>query len=334
MITPTPTPALKRLLKNPWPPKRPLTLAQWYANVRPMLIRIASGLIGAALYCVVLFTPNYGGLPFALTVAVLSLMGVSELYKAVRSQGGQPSEALGLFACILFQLSAWKFQLAAWRLDGNRLTPAPLTPANFTPYLPALLMLLVIAAMLVEIVKRQPRPIVNVGTTVLGAIYVGWLFSYLTLLHGLNAPALLTPPVHGTTQGEWLVFFVSGTTWLSDTGALFVGRALGRHKMAPKVSPAKTWEGSLGGLIVALLGGLVFGKMLHLPLEHAALLSLLCGLIGQIGDLSESALKRDLGVKDTGAVMPGHGGVLDRIDSLLFSAPIAYYYILYFLARH
>ena len=104
--------------------------------------------------------------------------------------------------------------------------------------------------------------------------------------------------------------------------------------MAPMVSPAKTWEGGLGGLVIALLGGLVFGKMLHLPLGHAAMLAVLCGLVGQIGDLSESALKRDLGVKDTGAVIPGHGGVLDRIDSLLFSAPIAYYYILFFLARH
>ena len=244
-------------------------------------------------------------------------------------QGGQPSEALGYFACILFQLSAWHFELSAWNRGG-----ASFTPASFTAYLPALLMLLVIAAMLVELVKRQPKPIVNVGTTVLGAIYVGWLFSFLTLLRGLNLPPILTPPVHGTTQGEWLVFFVSGTTWLSDSGALFVGKALGRHKMAPMVSPAKTWEGGLGGLVVALLGGLVFGKMLHLPLGHAAALATLCGLVGQIGDLSKSALKRDLGVKDSGAVIPGHGGVLDRIDSLLFSAPIAYYYILFFLARH
>ena len=320
-----PTPALKRLLKKP----PPLTLAQWYINVRPMLIRIASGLIGAALFAFVLFTPYYGGLAFALTIAALSLGGVYELYLAVRRQGGQPSDALGYFACILFQLSAWRYQLPAWGRGG-----ASLTPANITAYLPALLMLLVIAAMLMEIVKRRPRPIVNVGTTVLGAIYVGWLFSYLTLLRGHNLPPVLTPPVHGTTQGEWLVFFVTGTTWLSDSGALFVGKALGRHKMAPMVSPAKTWEGGLGGLVVALLGGLIFGKMLHLPLGHAAGLAVLCGLVGQIGDLSESALKRDLGVKDSGAVIPGHGGILDRIDSLLFSAPIAYYYILFFLARH
>ena len=331
MITPTPTPAfIKRLLKKPLSNKQPpLTLGQWYANVRPMLIRIASGLIGAALYALVLFIPNGNGLPFALGVALFSLIGASELYLAVKRQGGQPTEALGYVACIIFQLSAWHFQLSAWNRGG-----ASFSPASITAYLPALLMLLVIAAMLTEIVKRQPKPIVNVGTTVLGAIYVGWLFSYLTLLRGLNLPSVLTPVIHGTTQGEWLVFFVSGTTWLSDSGALFVGKALGRHKMAPRVSPAKTWEGSLGGLVIALLGGLVFGKMLHLPLGHAAVLGVLCGLVGQIGDLSESALKRDLGVKDSGAVIPGHGGILDRIDSLLFSAPIAYYYILFFLARH
>lgn len=282
-----------------------------------MLIRIASGIIGAAIYCIILFNHYGNGLPFALGVALFSVIGANELYLAVKGQGGQPSEGLGYFACIIFQLYAY-----------------PRGGQSLEPYLPAALMLLVVVALLLEIVKREPRPILNVGATLLGAIYVGWFFSYLTLLRGLNHPHILIPAVRGTTQGEWLVFFVSGTTWLSDSGALFVGKALGRHKLAPHVSPAKTWEGSLGGLLVAVLGGLLFGKMLHIPLGEAAALAALCGLVGQIGDLCESALKRDLQVKDTGAVIPGHGGILDRIDSLLFSAPIAYYTILFFWVRH
>jgi phosphatidate cytidylyltransferase len=305
---------LQKQLPNTNPP---LTVGQWYANVRPMLVRILSGVVGAALYALILFIPNGNGLPFALGIALFSVIGSYELYEAVKRQGGQPSEGLGYFACIIFQLYAW-----------------PHGGQSFIPYLPAALMLLVVVALLIEIVKRQPRPILNVGATLLGAIYVGWFFSYLTLLRGLNHHHILIPPIHGTTQGEWLVFFVSGTTWLSDSGALFAGRALGRHKLAPRVSPAKTWEGSIGGLVVAVLGGLLFGKMLHLPLNDAAALAILCGFVGQIGDLCESALKRDLGVKDTGAVIPGHGGILDRIDSLLFSAPIAYYFILFFLARN
>ncbi len=319
MITPTPTPAfIKRLLQQPLPNSRPpVTLGQWCANVRPMVVRILSGVIGAALYALILFIPSGHGLPFALGIALFSVIGANELYLAVKRQGGQPSEGLGYFACIIFQLYAY-----------------PRGGESLEPYLPAALMLLVIVALLLEIVKRQPRPILNVGATLLGAIYVGWFFSYLTLLRGLDHPHFLTPPIRGTTQGEWLVFFVSGTTWLSDSGALFVGRALGRHKLAPRVSPSKTWEGSIGGLVVAMAGGLIFGKMLSLPLGDAAALALLCGFAGQIGDLCESALKRDLGVKDTGAVIPGHGGILDRIDSLLFAAPVAYYTILFFVTRH
>jgi phosphatidate cytidylyltransferase len=318
MITPTPTPAfIKRLLQQPLPNTRPpQTLGEWFAD-HPMIVRILSGVIGAALYAYILFIPNGHGLPFALGIALFSVLGAYELYLAVKRQGGQPSEGLGYFACIIFQLYAY-----------------PRGGASLEPYLPAALMLLVVVALLIEIVKRQPRPILNVGATLLGAIYVGWFFSYLTLLRGLNAPHFLTPPIHGTTQGEWLVFFVSGTTWLSDSGALFVGRALGRHKLAPHVSPGKTWEGSIGGMLTAMAGGLLFGAILRLPLGDAAALALLCGFVGQIGDLCESALKRDLGVKDSGGAIPGHGGILDRIDSLLFSAPIAYYTILFFVTRH
>ncbi len=288
-----------------------------------MLTRIVVGLLAAAFYITVNFA--YGGLPFALSIALLSLIGTKELYNAVRKQGGQPSEFLGILACVAFQLAAW-FQ------NGQK----------FAPYLPALLLLLVITTLLTELGKRRPKPIVTIGTTLLGAVYVGWLFSYLTLLHGMqpgmirfsgeNIP-LLIPPIAHTTPGEWLVIFVSACTWMSDTGALFVGKAFGRHKLAPNVSPGKTWEGSIGGVLTSLVTGAALGHWLHLPMVHALGLAALCAIAGQVGDLCESALKRDLGVKDFGTVLPGHGGILDRIDSMLFSAPLAYYYVLFFLMR-
>lgn len=294
-----------------------------------MLIRVGSGLLGAAAYITVVFAGN--GLAFALGVALFSVWGASELYQTVRRQGtGSPTDALGFAACILFQF-------AAWTHGGSR----------FAPYLPALLMLLVIATLLSELVKQselsqeltkqqplllkyQGRPIINVGTTLLGGIYVGWLFSYMTLLRGGMGAPVLVPPIAGTHQGQWLVIFVSASTWLSDVGALFIGTGLGRHKLAPSISPAKTWEGSIGGLLCSLAGGALMGLWMRLPLEHAVGLAFLCGLAGQVGDLCELALKRDLGVRDFGTVLPGHGGVLDRIDSLLFAAPLAYYYLLFF----
>ncbi len=286
-----------------------------------MLIRIVTGLLGAAFYTFLVFTGN--GLPFALLVALFSVVGASELFLAVRSRkGGSPNETLGWIACIAFQYTAWTH-------NGVR----------FAPYLPALLILLVIISLILEMIKRRPQPILNIGTTLLGAVYVGWLCSYLTLLHGIKLDprqhSLLIPPIAGTTPGEWIVLFVTVCTFLSDTGALFLGRAFGRHKMAPGISPSKTWEGSFGGLLCSVFGGGLFGWWLHLPLGHTLVLAFLCAAAGQVGDLCESALKRDLGIKDFGSVMPGHGGILDRMDSMLFSAPLAYYYFIFFLiARH
>ena len=288
-----------------------------------MLTRIAVGILAAAFYITMVFLNN--GLPFALAVALFSVFGTLEMYRAVKKQGGQPSEFLGVLACVAFQIIAWTH-------NGRQ----------FGPYLPALLLLLVLTTLLTELFKRRPRPVVTIGTTILGAVYVGWLFSYLTLLHGMqpgmirfsgaNIP-LLVPPLPHTTPGEWLVIFVSACTWLSDTGALFFGKAFGRHKMAPNVSPGKTWEGSAGGVFTSLAAGAALGHWLHLPMVHALGLAALCAVAGQIGDLCESIIKRDLGIKDFGTVLPGHGGILDRIDSMLFSAPLAYYYVLFFLMR-
>lgn len=285
-----------------------------------MLIRIITGILASVIYIGLVFASN--GLPFALLVALFSVVGASELFQAVKlRKGGSPNDILGWIACIAFQY-------AAWTHFGVR----------FAPYLPALLILLVIFSLLRELIRRRPQPILNIGTTLLGAVYVGWLSSYMTLLHGIHLDptkqSLLVPPIHGTTPGEWIVLFVTVCTYLSDTGALFIGRAFGKRKMAPSVSPGKTWEGSMGGLACSVIGGGLFGYWLHLPLHHALILAFLCGASGQIGDLCESALKRDLGVKDFGTVMPGHGGILDRIDSMLFSAPLAYYYFIWFILIH
>ncbi len=285
-----------------------------------MVLRVGSGLIGAALYIAIVFINSDNGLPFAFGVALFSVLGASELYRAVRRQhDGEPTDILGYVGCIAFQLAAWTH-----------------SGARFKPFLPGLLVFLVISGLIAELVKRRPKPITNVSTTLLGAVYVGWLFSYLTLLRGMpdllhDHTQVLKPPIPGTTVGEWLVIYVTTSTWLSDVGALFIGRRFGRTPLAPEISPNKTLEGSVGGLLASLILGGAFGVFLHIPPLHAFVLSLLCGMAGQVGDLSESALKRDLGLRDFGDLLPGHGGILDRIDSLLFAAPMAYYYIAFFL---
>jgi phosphatidate cytidylyltransferase len=149
-------------------------------------------------------------------------------------------------------------------------------------------------------------------------MYVGWLLGFGILLH------------HTSPLGDELVLFVVGVTWIGETAAYLVGSTLGRHKLAPITSPRKTVEGALAQVVVSVGAGAALGSWL-LPACGGALAlggGALLGVIGQFGDLAESAVKRSAGTKDTGGLIPGHGGVLDRIDSLLFNLPAFYYFSL------
>lgn len=163
----------------------------------------------------------------------------------------------------------------------------------------------------------------------LGSLYIGWLLSllvYLRLVSGVSAQPEL---------GRNLVFLALFMTFGTDTFAYLVGKALGRHKMAPAISPGKTWEGAAGGLIGALIVGWIFTLdwplQVPLPLWQALLLGGLVSIFAQLGDLAESLLKRLAGVKDSGSLMPGHGGMLDRIDSVLPAGAIVYLFYFFFI---
>lgn len=159
-------------------------------------------------------------------------------------------------------------------------------------------------------------PVVGWALSLGGGIYIALLLSHFILLRDL--PRGL----------EWtlLAFFPA---WANDTGAYFVGRWIGEHPFAPRISPKKTWEGSIGGWISGIAVGTLMGALLRLPLLQAFLLGLLISLAATGGDLVESMFKRWAGVKDSGWLIPGHGGVLDRIDSLLFSVAAVYYYLIW-----
>jgi len=165
---------------------------------------------------------------------------------------------------------------------------------------------------------RALKPALSVlAITVFGAFYIGALGSYVLLLRRL-------------VDGPWILLFLFVATWAVDTGGYFAGKSLGRHKMSPLVSPNKTWEGLAGGFVMCVLALAALSNWV--PVVRAwglgpvalALLALLFTLGGQAGDLVESLMKRSLDVKDSGSVLPGHGGMLDRIDSLLFNAPLLY----------
>jgi phosphatidate cytidylyltransferase len=151
---------------------------------------------------------------------------------------------------------------------------------------------------------------------VVSVLYFGGLAAYFVLLREAG-------------NGRDLLFFVVLTVWVTDTGAYFVGRAIGRHKLAPAISPGKTIEGALGSLIAGFVAMFVLNEALDLGLavEHRVALGLLLPPVIMVGDLAESGLKRALGIKDSSGLVPGHGGFADRLDSLLFAAPAVYYYL-------
>ncbi len=164
------------------------------------------------------------------------------------------------------------------------------------------------------------KPLVSAFTDglvlIMGVAYVGLALGYLLLIRGM-------------TEGALLIFFVVLVTWAGDTGAYIAGKSLGRRPLAPVISPKKTYEGLAGGLVLACIMAVV-ARAWFLPtfsLWDCVMLGILLTMTGLLGDLTESAIKRNAGIKDSGALIPGHGGMLDRLDSLLFTGPAFYYYV-------
>ena len=170
----------------------------------------------------------------------------------------------------------------------------------------------------VPLLSRSPleQSLKDGAMTLFGVLYLGLTLSTLSMTRLLPL-------------GEWLIFFLLLVTWASDTGAYLVGTLYGRHRLAPTISPKKTVEGLVGGLIAAIIAGYA-ARWWFLP-ELSGLdcliLATLLTITGLWGDLTESAMKRSVGMKDSGGILPGHGGMLDRLDSLLFTAPVFYYYV-------
>lgn len=166
--------------------------------------------------------------------------------------------------------------------------------------------------------KDLKNALADGAVLVLGVFYVSWLLGHLILLRNLAG-------------GEYLIFFVFLVTWSCDTGAYYAGRLLGQRPLAPQVSPNKTVEGAMGGM-VGCLSSAVLARWWFLPdlsLQDAVGLGLLLGILSQLGDLTESMFKRSAGVKDSGRLLPAHGGILDKVDSLTFTAPAFYYYMVW-----
>ncbi|MFC2048145.1 phosphatidate cytidylyltransferase [Chloroflexota bacterium] len=253
---------------------------------------------------------------FTVLVAIWGVLAVFEFYRLVATSKVSPLTYFGLIWTLLFILSRNSELLYVLQphFNLNLLTPLLLTSAVVLPVIWLLLQ------------PQKDKAFNSWAWTIAGILYVGWLISHLVTLRGLDDARTVLD------EGRNWVFFTLFITFASDTAAFFIGRALGRHHLAPNISPGKTCEGAIGGILGAILTSLFFTLStplsLHLNWGQAVILGLLVSIFGQLGDLVESLFKRNMGVKDSGRLIPGHGGFLDRIDSILFTSIVVYYYAL------
>lgn len=192
-----------------------------------------------------------------------------------------------------------------------------------------LLLFFLLSAMILATGKLSPKELFQKNSRLFwGLFYVAMLYPFVYKV-GTSYNFTDSYSIQG---GDWLLFLF-GVLWIGDTAAMFVGKAVGKRKLAPGVSPNKTVEGFIGGLLGAVIIGIVmyYWKFDQLDWYHPVIIALGCSLFGQLGDLVESMWKRSLAIKDSSAIIPGHGGMLDRFDSLLFAAPFMFYYKLFIL---
>ena len=259
------------------------------------ITRLTTGVI---YVCAIMGCLFLGIIPTVVLITAMAWLCCSEFFRIVRMAGRKPNEVLGLGAAALFPIAA-----GLWGTAGI-----------------GYVLLLLILLTACWYVFAPFANIADVSVTVFGPIYTSLLFSSVVLVRRVD-PGF---------ECAFLTFGMMGSMWVNDSFAYLFGMAFGRHKLAPKISPAKTWEGFFGGIFGSVLVWVVLG--LIGPCGLTALvgvpIGLVVGVMSVVGDLFESRLKRGAGVKDSGNLMPGHGGLLDRTDSLLFGCMTAYVILL------
>jgi len=293
---------------------------------------------------VILLATMAGGFYFYALVLLIALAAIREVYALARAKGADPQVgagmALGGLLVTLFAYVKVRSLIVGGLMAGGFHVPFPsMAQSLLILYLVALPLL-----MTIELFRGRPGAIMNVASTFFGASYVGLFLGSLVGLRELfipeDFPVYAYFPLHGTgvpddvtallyRWGGYTVIALFASIWVCDSAAYFAGRAFGRHRLFVRVSPNKTWEGAAAGFIAAL-GTFQLARVLVLPymsVTDALVCGAAVGVMGQIGDLAESLMKRDAGVKDSSSLIPGHGGVLDRFDSLLFVAPLVFVYL-------
>jgi phosphatidate cytidylyltransferase len=281
-----------------------------------LLRRLGSSVVLWALVIGTLFSKNklVSDYVFLVTMMAIAGIGLAEFYELVGLRQLACFKGLGIFGGLLLMTSTFVYLSDAF--------PLHLHPAKANDFETSVLIVFVLGLCLRQLVSRtNTAGITAIATTLLGLMYVPWLLNFIQKIKffpNINAP-------------HYVLYFILVTKF-SDLGAYVVGSLIGKHKMCPRVSPGKTWEGFVGAIAVSTLASVLFvqaaqARLPHMDMGHAIILGMALGGAAVVGDLIESLFKREAGVKDSGRLFPGIGGMLDLMDSLLFNAPLMYVYL-------
>ena len=261
--------------------------------------RIIVGIIGIPLLIVLSLV---GKIPFLILVLAIGLVSYFEFTRMLQNKHSHTNKFIGYLSVAVIIVNEYK----------------PIIDYH-------LLLLLIIALLLLfELFRNNGSAVSNIGSTLLGIFYIGFFSAAIINLREFYSDSAFTYP-----QGGYLIIAILASIWICDSAAYFIGSAYGRHKLFPRVSPNKSWEGAAAGFIFAVAGMIAAREFIldFFELQDVIVIGIIVGVFGQIGDLIESLIKRDSNVKDSSSIIPGHGGILDRFDSLLYTAPVVYLYL-------
>ncbi|HZX12827.1 MAG TPA: phosphatidate cytidylyltransferase [Thermodesulfobacteriota bacterium] len=278
--------------------------------------RVLTAVVGVPLLYFIFYL---GGIPFLILILLLILFGNIELFKLLEAKGIQSERELGIAFSLALGIAAY---------FGHFYFAVVFSFAVIITFLLAL--------------RRQDlsNSIIALSTGLFAIIYIGWFLSHAILLRNIDHNSNLKTygeTVQGHSDvGFFYIFLVVSCTFLNDAGAYFIGRWKGKRKLIPHVSPGKTVEGTVGGIISSIITGGVANLIFKAPLEYswAFIFGFVIGVVAVFGDLTESLIKRSVEAKDSGGILPGHGGILDRFDSLIFTFPVSYYMVLLYYWLH
>ena len=254
----------------------------------------------------------------ALAVALVTMLALFEYFALGEAIGHRGYRFWTATCALLILYLQWLTTVVRWGEFGGVAYPPRLAwlLVRIFPRAEDAFFLFVLGIAAITLFTKRPlvETLPAAGISASALILVAFPLSYTIRFHGLG------------TQGPVLLLFVLVITWVGDSAAYFVGRSIGKHLLAPHLSPKKTWEGTVASFLGSLIVAFVFARFMTVPLPHLLGMAAVGNVAGQVGDLLESAYKRSAGIKDSGSLLPGHGGVLDRIDALILAIPVVWYY--------